>query len=135
MSTGDAGRRPMSDGDGPQPPASPAPAAPAEDVEELDPAYFRERTELAWVRTALSFAGVGAATLKSVPVAGVLMLAIAVGVWLVGHFSRPYGPPDVRVRGLRLRLVAFAITAVALIALATALFGVHAPGPVSPGTG
>lgn len=93
------------------------------DVEELDPAYFRERTELAWVRTSLSFAGLGVATLRTVPVAGVLMLVIAAAVWLIGHFSPPYGPTSGRVRGIRLRLVTGAIVAVSLVALVTALLG------------
>lgn len=102
-------------------------ARPPEDVEDLDPAYFRERTELAWVRTSLSFAAIGAATLKAVPIAGVLMMVIAGAVWLLGHYSRPYGPAIGRVRGARLRLVTIAIGALAVIALVTSFFEGQSP--------
>jgi uncharacterized membrane protein YidH (DUF202 family) len=41
--------------------------APPNDLEDLQPGLARERTELAWTRTAVSFAAVGVAILKTNP--------------------------------------------------------------------
>lgn len=92
------------------------------DVEEFDPALARERTELAWTRSSISFFGVGAALLKYRPVTAVLVLAIGGAVWLVGHM--PPGPGTAGVLGSRRVLaVTVAVTGLALVALGLTLSG------------
>ena len=51
--------------------------APARAAEDFDPGLARERTRLAWTRTAIAFAAVGAALLKSHLVAGLTVLGLA----------------------------------------------------------
>lgn len=88
------------------------PAAPAVD---RDPGLARERTELAWTRTAISYAALGSAVLKAAPVAGVLVLMIGATAWKTSRV------PGVPVAGpgqaRRLRLITVSITAVAVAAL------------------
>ncbi len=89
---------------------------PPEDLESADPALARERTQLAWTRSAIAFFGLGAALLKYRPVSAILVLAIGVAVWLVGHM--PPGPGPARVLGSRrVLLVTVAVTGLALVAL------------------
>jgi uncharacterized membrane protein YidH (DUF202 family) len=85
-----------------------------------------ERTRLAWTRTAIGFAAIGAAMLKSSPVAGVIVLAISVPVWAVAHRTRK--SPDALTTAAGLGLVTLTIVLVALAAVAVALL---APGPAS----
>jgi uncharacterized membrane protein YidH (DUF202 family) len=51
------------------PPAGKTPAGkePADDIEYAGPGLARERTELAWTRTAIAFAALGAAILRYRP--------------------------------------------------------------------
>ncbi|HEY6686232.1 MAG TPA: DUF202 domain-containing protein [Propionibacteriaceae bacterium] len=65
----------------------PASPEPPDDIEDRDPGLARERTELAWTRTAISFAALGVAILHTNAVAGVLVLATAVAVWMLGQLS------------------------------------------------
>ena len=44
---------------------------PPDDIEDRDPGLARERTDLAWTRSAISFAALGAAMLHTNAVAGV----------------------------------------------------------------
>ncbi|GAA1827594.1 DUF202 domain-containing protein [Actinomadura chokoriensis] len=90
-----------------------------EDVEDLDPGLARERTELAWFRTAISFAAVGAAMLKTAPVVGALILGISGLVYLLGRVSRPAGRAPKHARRHALLLVTGAVTLVSAVALAT----------------
>ena len=83
------------------------------DHEDADPGLARERTSLAWTRTALSFAAVGGVLLKKDVVAGLIVLATAPVIWELGRLA--YHRPG------RLRLVTATIVAVALIALAVVL--------------
>lgn len=97
-------------------------AEPLEDIEGHDPALARERTELAWTRISIAFFGVGAALLKFRPVSAILVLALGVGVWLVGHM--PPGPGQAGALGSRRVLaVTVAVTGLALVALALTLTG------------
>ena len=80
-------------------------------MEDLDPGLARERTELAWRRTAISYAALGAALLKASPAAGVLVLAASALIWGAGRQAG---------RG-RLLLVTVAVTAVSVGALILAL--------------
>jgi uncharacterized membrane protein YidH (DUF202 family) len=74
-----------------------------------DRGLARERTALAWTRTAISFAAVGGVVLKREVVAGLILLAVAAGIWLLGRLAHR--------RQSRLKLVTAAIVAVALVAL------------------
>ena len=78
-----------------------------------------DRTRLAWSRTAIAFAAIGAAILKSRPLAGVIVLVLSLPIW-------------VAVRGgtsatRRLRLVTVSVLVVAATALVIAFLG-HGPG-------
>jgi uncharacterized membrane protein YidH (DUF202 family) len=92
------------------------PGAPADpgDPEDRDPGLARERTSLAWTRTAISFAAVGGAVLKTHLLPGLLIMATAPAIWNVGRLARR--------RGEHLKLVTAAIMAVALLALAAAFW-------------
>ena len=81
--------------------------------DDADPGLARARTSLAWTRTALAFAAVGAVALKKDVIAGLLIIATAPVIWRLGHISH-------HLPG-RLRLVTATIVAVSLVALAVAL--------------
>ncbi|MDX6738723.1 DUF202 domain-containing protein [Actinocorallia sp. A-T 12471] len=82
---------------------------------ERDPGLAGERTELAWLRSAIALAALGAATVRAAPLPGLLILLVAVGVWWVSRSARGRGrtPGDPR----RMRMIAFAGAAVAVAAL------------------
>jgi uncharacterized membrane protein YidH (DUF202 family) len=98
---------------------------PPDDIEDRDPGLARERTELAWTRTAISFAALGAAMLHTNAVAGVLVLATAVAVWLLGELSARDLQPTTRPRRLSHRrtvqLITIMTTLVSLLAMILAL--------------
>ena len=83
------------------------------DIEDADPGLARVRTSLAWTRTALSFAAVGAVVLRKDVIAGLLILAAAAVIWRLGRLN--YHLPG------RIRLVTVTIVAVSLVALAVAV--------------
>ena len=83
------------------------------DYEEADPGLARVRTSLAWTRTALSFAAVGAVALRKDVIAGLLILATAPVIWWIGRLAH-------RLPG-RIRLVTATIVIVSLVALAVAV--------------
>jgi uncharacterized membrane protein YidH (DUF202 family) len=94
-------------------PGGPAPPGPGRDgPEDLDPGLARERTSLAWTRTALSFAAVGAFVLKKDVAAGLVIMAAAPVIWRLGRLAHH--------RPGQLKLVAATIVAVALVALVVA---------------
>jgi uncharacterized membrane protein YidH (DUF202 family) len=88
----------------------------ADDIEDADPGLARARTELAWTRTAISFAAVGAALLRNRPVIGIPVLALSLLIWQLGHLPGKPGTGHARAR--RLQLITAAVTAIALTALA-----------------
>lgn len=90
------------------------PAAPPDDPEDLDPGLARERTRLAWARTAIAFAAVGAVILRRDIVIGALVIALTPVVWATGRVGTQSGPPQRQRR--RLLLVTVIVTAVALLA-------------------
>jgi uncharacterized membrane protein YidH (DUF202 family) len=81
--------------------------------DDTDPGLARIRTSLAWTRTALSFAAVGAVALKKDVIAGLLIIATAPVIWRLGRISHDL--PG------RLRLVTATIVAVSVVALFVAL--------------
>jgi uncharacterized membrane protein YidH (DUF202 family) len=107
---------------------SSTPEAP-DDIEDRDPGLAGERTDLAWTRTSISFAALGAAMLRTSPVAGVLVLATATAVWLLGQLSSRGMTAETGGRHLSgthtIQLITLATTAVSLLAFVIAL--------VSPG--
>lgn len=87
----------------------------------VDPA---DRTQLAWTRTAIAFAAIGAAILKSSPVAGVIVLALAVPIWAAVRST------DRIPAARRLPLVTVAVLLVAAAALVIAFIG-HGPSTLA----
>jgi uncharacterized membrane protein YidH (DUF202 family) len=92
-----------------------------DEPEDADPGLARERTRLAWARTAIGFAAVGAAMLRKELVPGLIVLALTPLVWGVGRFASHTPRPG------RLLLVTVTITTVAALAALAALLG-PAPG-------
>jgi uncharacterized membrane protein YidH (DUF202 family) len=93
---------------------------------ERDPGLARERTQLAWSRTAISFAAVGAAILHAGEVvAGAVVIALSAAIWSVGMMTTHERAEAERAHGLTQRrtvqLVALATTLVALVALVLAV--------------
>jgi uncharacterized membrane protein YidH (DUF202 family) len=114
----------------PPPAPPPWPPLPGDDPEERDPGLARERTSLAWTRTALSFAALGGAVLKVNAITGLLILVIAPVVWQVGRVARGRSPATdlPAVGAARLFLIAVSIVAVSLLCLLVAIFGESVPG-------
>jgi uncharacterized membrane protein YidH (DUF202 family) len=109
---------PPSPADPPGPPGAPgAPGLASQPAPspsgQRDPGLARERTILAWTRTAISFAAVGGVVLKKEVVPGLILLALAPAIYLLGRLAYS--------RQGKLKLVTATIVAVALIALAVAL--------------
>ena len=107
----------------------------ADDPEERDPGLARERTSLAWTRTAISFAALGGSVLKVNVITGLIVLAIAPVIWQLGRMTRGVVPEANRLapalpawRATQLFIITVAITAVALLCLVLAILGNSAPG-------
>ncbi len=112
-------------------PADGAGRPPAEDIELIDPGLARERTELSWIRTAISFAALGGVILRTSAVAGALVLAISAIVWGIGRLARRSGPRGSSDRRHLLMLITIAVTVASLIAVAAALLD-SAKSPLTP---
>ena len=78
-----------------------------------DPGLARERTTLAWTRTAVSFAAVGGAVLKRDVIPGLILLALAPVIYVLGRLAA--GPSG------KFKLITVAIIAVSVVALVVAL--------------
>jgi hypothetical protein len=108
-----------------------------DDPDDLDPVMARARTRLAWTRTAISFAAVGAAVLRTSMAAGLTVLLITPLIWQSGRM--PGHDALGRVRPRQILLTALAVTAVALVVLAVVLLdrgrsqGFHPPPHVRAG--
>ena len=92
-----------------------------EDPGLIDPV---DRTQLAWNRTAIAFAAIGAAMLKSSPIAGVIVLVLTVPVWVAVRATGAIAT------AARLRLVTVTVLLVATAALVVAVIG-HGPDTLS----
>lgn len=84
-----------------------------DDHEDASPGLARERTSLAWTRTALSFAAVAGVLLKRDVVAGLTVMATVPVIWEAGRLNHD--------RPGRLKLVTVTIVTVALVALVVAV--------------
>ncbi len=84
-----------------------------------DPGLARQRTALAWTRTAVSFAALGAAVLKARPVPGLAILAVSALVYPFGRYGGPQDAADQRHR--RVLITAIAVTGVSVAALIISL--------------
>ncbi len=95
----------------------------AEDLEDLDPGLARERTWLAWCRTAISLVAVGVAVLRISPVDGAPLLAMTLLVWAAGrrHVATELRPDARRTRRSAVRVTALITVLIALAALIAAL--------------
>jgi uncharacterized membrane protein YidH (DUF202 family) len=93
---------------------------PAGGADNHDAGLARERTNFAWIRSSIAFCGLGVAILKFRPIAGFLILAIAVVLWLLG---RVMGGRGRWLASRRTLLVTVAITALALVSLVLTLAG------------
>jgi uncharacterized membrane protein YidH (DUF202 family) len=100
---------------------------PPDDQEDSDPGLARERTRLAWSRTAIAFGAVGAVMLRQDLVAGLIVMAMAPLVWWLGRFASRAPEPEAGPRRLLLVVVTVAVTAVSLLAILVALLS-HSPG-------
>jgi uncharacterized membrane protein YidH (DUF202 family) len=101
-----------------------------DDPEERDPGLARERTTLAWTRTAISFAALGGTMLKVNVVSGLIIVAVAPLIWQLGRVTRSGAPRTSlpAVGATRLFIIAVSIAAVALLCLIIAILGRSAPG-------
>lgn len=86
----------------------------AEKAGNADTGLARERTELAWTRTTISFAALGGVILKVAPVVGLVMMALSVVIWELGRRPRSAGTG---ARPGRLGLITVTITSAALVTL------------------
>ena len=97
----------------PADPGDPSNPRDPRDPDPGDPGLARERTSLAWTRTALSFAAVGGVVLKKDVIAGLIILSATPVIWKLGRLAHQ--------RPGRLKLVTVTIVAVSLVALAVAV--------------
>ncbi len=108
-----------------------------DDPDDLNPVMARARTRLAWTRTAISFAAVGAAVLRTSMAAGLTVLLLTPLIWQSGRM--PGHDALGRARPRQILLTALAVTAVALVVLAVVLLdrgrsqGFHPPLHVRAG--
>jgi len=88
-----------------------------------DPGLARERTQLAWSRTAISFAAVGAAILHTDRAAGAVVIVMSAAVWGIGqlpaHERAEAGRSPTRRRTVQ--LITVATTLVSVVALTLSL--------------
>jgi uncharacterized membrane protein YidH (DUF202 family) len=95
-------------------------------MEELDPGLAGHRTDLAWTRSAISFAALGLVLVKIRPVVGAPVLIFSAVIWSLGRFART--PERAGGAGRRVLLVTVAVTLLALTALVLTLVGHDSPG-------
>lgn len=109
---------------------SPPGGAADRDPEESQPGLARERTALAWTRTAIAFAALGGTMLKANAITGLLILAIAPVVWQLGRVSRSRSPRSGLpvVGATRIFLITVSILVVTVLCLLVALIGPAVPG-------
>jgi uncharacterized membrane protein YidH (DUF202 family) len=107
----------VSQASGPDETPPPVPA----DHEGARPGLARERTDLAWTRSAIAFLALGAALLKIRLAAGLPVIALGVVIWLLGHVSPRRDRTGLASR--RMLLVTIAVTSLAVVAVVLTLVG------------
>ena len=98
------------------------------EIQDRDPGLARERTDLAWTRTAISYAALGAVMLHTSAI-GLVVVATGVAVWVLGQLSARQEHPAARRRLSHRRtvqLITAATTLMSLLALALALLASNA---------
>ena len=107
---------------------------PGGDPQERDAGLARERTSLAWTRTAISFAALGGVVLKANVVTGLIILAIAPVIWRLGYVTRGGAdrPGPTAMGPARLLLITASIVLITLLCLAIVIFGPSDPGALRP---
>lgn len=101
---------------------------PPKDPDQSEPSLARERTELAWTRTAISFAAVGATMLRTGAAVGAAVLAIAATVWGLGQLSARDASAAARREPVgRPRTMGLITAATTLVSAAALAFAVLAP--------
>jgi hypothetical protein len=108
----------------PRPAGRPPPPPP--DSGPPDPGLSGARTSLAWTRSAIAFAAIGAAITKTRPVVGAPLLLFSAVIWLIGRSRRTPGLAGLAPR--RVLTVAVSVTVVAIAALIIELIEQSAPG-------
>jgi uncharacterized membrane protein YidH (DUF202 family) len=89
-----------------------------EDADGLQGGTAIQRTELAWTRTAITFAAVGGVLLRTSLAAGLVVLAMSVPIWGLRRLLPDVANGQARPRSLL--LVALTVAAVSLVALVVA---------------
>jgi len=97
----------------PEPEPAAVPGGDLDDLEQRDAGLARERTSLAWTRTAISFAALGGAVLKVSLAPGLVIVLLAPVAWGIGRLPRPGAQ--------RLWLIMASIVLVALVSLGVVL--------------
>jgi uncharacterized membrane protein YidH (DUF202 family) len=97
----------------PEPGPAAAPGGDLDDLEQRDAGLARERTSLAWTRTAISFAALGGAVMKVSLAPGLVIVLLAPVAWSIGRLPRPGAQ--------RLWLIMASIVLVALVSLGVVL--------------
>ena len=112
----------MSQGNGKDEPPAEVPA----DYEQARPGLARERTDLAWTRSAIAFLALGVAILKVRPAVGFPVMALGVAIWLLGHVSPRRDRTGLASR--RILLVTVAVTSLAVLSVVLTLAGTPSRG-------
>jgi uncharacterized membrane protein YidH (DUF202 family) len=94
---------------------------PGDDTEDGPPGLAEERTELAWTRTAIGFAAVGAAVLKHSPLIGLPVLVVSAVIWRLGRL--PGSTVTERGHDRRFLLITVTIVGISLVAVALSFAG------------
>lgn len=86
-----------------------------------DRGFARERTALAWTRTALSFGALGGVIVKSHVVLGLIVMGCAPVIWQLGRLTMRDALGQ--ALGRRMRAILATVIAMAVVALVVSFLG------------